>query len=403
MRSRSHVAQSVLGEDEARVVTAPVSVPQPPVVPRTRHDRPIIDEVRVAAYTIPTDAPESDGTIAWDRTTIIVVEPVAGGVRGLGYSYADANAARLVAETLAPAVQGLDAMDVGRAWSAMVGTVRNLGRPGLAATAISAVDNALWDLKARLLGLPLAGLLGRARDAIPGYGSGGFCSYDDERLASQLGGWAADGFRFVKMKIGREPSRDPHRADVARAAIGDDVELFVDANGAFDRNRALAMAAVVADRGVTWFEEPVSSDDIDGLRLLRDRSPAGMAIAAGEYGWDQFHFRRLLEAGAVDVLQADATRCLGTTGFLMAAALCEAHNVALSAHCAPALHVHLTCAARPAVHLEWFHDHVRLEHLLFDGAPDPRRGLLAPDRTSPGLGLELRRSDADRYLTWRSS
>jgi L-alanine-DL-glutamate epimerase-like enolase superfamily enzyme len=299
-------------------------------------------------------------------------------------------------------VDGGDALDTSAAWSEMVGAVRNLGRPGIAATAISAVDNGLWDLKARLLGVSLASLLGRARDAIPGYGSGGFCSYSDERLARQLGGWAADGFRFVKMKVGREPSGDPHRVDVARAAIGDDVALFVDANGAFDRNRGLAFAEVFAERGVTWFEEPVSSDDVDGLRLLRDRSPAGMAIAAGEYGWDQFHFRRLLEAGAVDVLQADATRCLGTTGFLMAAALCEAHGTPLSAHCAPALHVPLTCAARPAVHLEWFHDHARIEQLLFDGAPEPHAGLLSPDLSRPGLGLELRRPDAEPYLSWRS-
>ncbi|HEY3522846.1 MAG TPA: enolase C-terminal domain-like protein [Candidatus Limnocylindrales bacterium] len=363
---------------------------------------PAIDRLAVSAYTIPTDAPESDGTYAWDRTTIVIVEPEAAGVRGLGYSYADVTAARLIADTLAERVVGLDAFDVSAAWSAMVGAVRNIGRPGIAATAISAVDNALWDLKARILGVSLADLLGRDRDAIPGYGSGGFCSYSDERLARQLGGWAEQGFRFVKMKVGREPSADPHRVDVARAAIGDDVGLFVDANGAFDRNRALAFAEVFAERGITWFEEPVSSDDVDGLRLLRDRSPAGIAIAAGEYGWDQFRFRRLLEAGAVDVLQADATRCLGTTGFLMAAALCEAHDVPLSAHCAPSLHVPLTCAARPAVHLEWFHDHVRIEHLLFEGAPEPRDGLLAPDLDRPGLGLELRRADAEPYLTWRN-
>ncbi|HEU4672446.1 MAG TPA: enolase C-terminal domain-like protein [Candidatus Limnocylindrales bacterium] len=363
---------------------------------------PVIDRVAVSAFTIPTDAPESDGTFAWDRTTIVVVEPEAGGVRGLGYSYADATAGRLIADVLRDDVVGRDALDTSAAWSAMVGAVRNIGRPGIAATAISAVDNALWDLKARLLGVPLASLLGRARDAIPAYGSGGFCSYDDARLARQLGGWADDGFRFVKMKVGRDPSADAHRVDVARSAIGDAVGLFVDANGAFDGNRALAFADLFAEHGVTWFEEPVSSDDVAGLRLLRDRAPAGMAIAAGEYGWDQFDFRALLEAGAVDVLQADATRCLGTTGFLMAAALCEAHDVPLSAHCAPALHLPLTCAARPAVHLEWFHDHVRIEHLIFDGAPDPHDGLLAPDLSRPGLGLELRRSDAEPYLTWRS-
>jgi L-alanine-DL-glutamate epimerase-like enolase superfamily enzyme len=366
-------------------------------------EAPALDSIRVDAYTIPTDRPESDGTLAWDRTTIVIVRARAGGAVGLGYTYGDRNAGRLAAESLAPLLLGRPAFDVAAHWSAMVGSVRNLGRPGLAATAISAVDNALWDLKARLLGVPLVDLLGSARAAIPGYGSGGFCSYDDGRLASQLGGWVEAGFRRVKMKVGREPERDPHRVDVARGAIGDEVELFVDANGAHDSAGALLAAKQFDERDVRWFEEPVSSDDLEGLRLLRDRAPAGMAIAAGEYGWDQFHFRRLLEAGAVDVLQADATRCLGVTGFLMAAALCEAHNVPLSAHCAPALHVHLTCATRPSVHLEWFHDHVRIEQLLFDGAPRPQDGQLRPDPSRPGLGLELRERDAEPYLVWSSA
>ncbi len=366
-------------------------------------DTPRIDSLDISVYTVPTDAPESDGTLAWDSTTVVVVEPRAGDIRGLGYTYADATAGRLVREVLAPVVIGRDAWDVAATWSALVDRVRNLGRPGIAATAISAVDNALWDLKARLLGLPLADLLGRAHPAIPAYGSGGFCSYDDARLREQLGGWAADGFRFVKMKVGRDQADDPRRVDVARAAIGPSVELFVDGNGAYERHRARAAAAAFAERGVTWFEEPVSSDDVDGLRLLRGAAPAGMAIAAGEYSWDAFTLRRLLETGAVDVLQADATRCLGTTGFGVAAALCEAYATPLSAHCAPALHAHLTCAARPAIHLEWFHDHVRIERLLFDGAVQPRDGLLEPHRGRPGIGLELKRSDAQPYLEWTTA
>jgi L-alanine-DL-glutamate epimerase-like enolase superfamily enzyme len=359
-----------------------------------------IETLDVSVYTIPTDAPESDGTLAWDRTTIVVVEPRAGGQSGIGYSYADATAGRLVADVLWPVIAGHNALDVPSAWASMVGAVRNLGRPGVAATAISALDTALWDLKARILGVSFVDLLGAAHPEIPGYGSGGFCSYSDERLTTQMGTWADEGFAFVKMKVGRDPASDGARVDVARAAIGPDVELFVDGNGAYDRSHALATAHRFAERGVTWFEEPVSSDDVEGLRFIRDRAPAGMAIAAGEYGWDQFVLKGLLDAGAVDVLQADATRCLGATGFQITSALCEAYNVPLSAHCAPALHVHLTCAARPAIHLEWFHDHVRIERLLFDGAPRPRNGMLAPDRSRPGLGLELKRADAEAYLVW---
>src|SRR5581483_8336395 len=159
----------------------------------------------------------------------------------------------------------------------------------------------------------------------------------------------------------------------------------------------LALAADFAAAGVTWFEEPVSSDDLEGLRLLRDRAPAGMDITAGEYGYDLFYFRRMLEAGAVDVLQADATRCLGITGFLRVGALCEAQPLPLSAHCGPSLHVHPCCAVTPVRHIEYFHDHVRIEHLLFDGALTPRHGALAPDVSRPGMGLEFKRADAERY------
>jgi L-alanine-DL-glutamate epimerase-like enolase superfamily enzyme len=360
-----------------------------------------VDALDVRAYTVPTDGHESDGTLEWDDTTLVVVRVSAGGVTGLGFSYADATAAFLIDRRLRPLVEGSDPWATSTTWTAMIATVRNVGRSGIAATAISAVDAALWDLKARLVGVSLVDLLGRARDAIPAYGSGGFTSYSDDRLAEQLGGWAAAGFGRVKMKVGREPARDPHRVDIARDAIGPAVELFVDANGAYDRSRALGAARVFAERAVTWFEEPVSSDDVAGLRFVRDRAPAGMAIAAGEYGWDQFHFRRLIEAGAVDVLQADVTRCLGVTGFLMAASLCEASGIPLSSHCAPALHAHVMCAVRPGMHLEWFHDHVRIEEMLFDGAPHAVDGAVAPDRTRPGFGLELRERDAAPFLAWR--
>lgn len=364
---------------------------------RLRRAAVAITSVSASAYRIPTDAPEADGTIEWDATTIVVVEVMAGGVRGLGYSYADAAAASLVNGHLRDVVRGHDALAPSPACGAMVHAVRNLGRPGVASHAISAVDNALWDLKARLLDLPLVTLLGQARASVPIYGSGGFTSYDDTWLRAQLGGWADHGLTMVKMKVGTRPQQDLARVKVAREAIGPGVQLFVDANGAYDRKQALRFAELFGEEGVTWFEEPVSSDDLEGLRLLRDRGPAGMDITAGEYGYDGNYFRRMLEAGAVDVLQADATRCLGVTGFLQAAALTDAHMIPLSSHTAPALHVHLGCALAHVRHLEYFHDHVRIERMLFDGAPEPQEGMLAPDLTRPGCGLELKRADAARY------
>ncbi|MEZ5650373.1 MAG: enolase C-terminal domain-like protein, partial [Burkholderiaceae bacterium] len=257
-------------------------------------------------------------------------------------------------------------------------------------------DNALWDLKARLLGLSLDMLLGAVRESVPVYGSGGFTSYDVGRLQDQLAGWVEAGIGRVKMKVGRDPQADLARVRAARTAIGE-AELFVDANGAYDRKQALEMAQRFADVGVRWFEEPVSSDDIEGLRLLRDRAPAGMDITAGEYGFHLDHFRHLLVAGAVDVLQADATRCAGLSGLLAASALCDAHHLPLSTHCAPAQHVHACCALTPVRHLEYFHDHVRIESLLFDGLARLRDGALRPDRSQLGNGLLLREADARRY------
>lgn len=358
---------------------------------------PLIERVHAGAYRVPTDPPESDGTLEWSFTGVLVVEVNGGGKSGLGYSYTSTAAVELVREALVAEVEGQSALSPEAATARMVRRVRNVGLAGVAATAISAVDVALWDLKARLLGLPLVDLLGAAREEVAVYGSGGFTSLSLAELAAQLGGWADEGMHRVKMKVGRDPVADMERVAAARGAIGQGVELFVDANGAYGRKRALHMAAGFAAYGVTWLEEPVSSDDLEGLRLVRERAPASIAISAGEYGYDPWYFRRMLESQAVDVLQADATRCLGVTGFLRASALAEAFFVPLSSHCAPALHLPLCAAAEPAVHMEWFHDHALIESRFFDGCPRPAGGTAAVDRARPGLGLELRRADVERY------
>jgi L-alanine-DL-glutamate epimerase-like enolase superfamily enzyme len=365
--------------------------------PRPRAEAPV-ERVSVCVFTVPTDAPEADGTFAWQTTTIVVVQLDAGGERGIGYTYADLATAGLIEGHLASVVRGGDALAPQGAWWAMTRAIRNLGRPGVAAMAISAVDIALWDLKARLLGLPLARLLGAIHAAVPVYGSGGFTSYTVQRLQDQLADWVRDGLPRVKMKVGSRPDHDVSRVRAARTAIGADAELFVDANGAYGRKQALTMAERFAEHGVSWFEEPVSSEDLDGLRLLRDRAPAAIEIAAGEYGYEPAYFRRMLAAGAVDVQQADGTRCGGITGLLTVGALCQAHEVAFSAHCAPQLHAHACCAIGPLRHLEYFHDHARIEGMLFDGALVPVDGALRPDLSRPGLGIELKAVDAARFI-----
>lgn len=356
-----------------------------------------IEKLEVSSYTIPTDFPESDGTLEWDSTTIVLVHARAAGRAGIGYTYTDDAAAKLIHGKLKKKIEGQNALSVSGPWREMQIAVRNLGHPGISASAIAAVDTALWDLKANILGVPLVTLFGQLRPGVPIYGSGGFTSYSNKQLQKQLGGWVEQGIPRVKMKIGRDADADIDRVRAARKAISERAELFVDANGAYSRKQAIRMAEIFAEFGVRWFEEPVTSDDLEGLCLVRDRAPAIMEIAAGEYGYTSWYFERMLNAGAVDVLQADCTRCAGFTGFLQADALCQAHHIDLSAHTSPALHTHVCCAAQRIRHLEYFHDHVRIENMLFDGVPQPVIGELRPDLSRPGLGLEFKLADAQRF------
>ncbi len=356
-----------------------------------------VRSVDVRAFSIPTESPESDGTLAWDKTTIVVARVDAGGAEGIGYSYTHACAAELIRDLLGPRLVGRDPCDIPGAWAAMTASVRNLGAGGIAATAISALDVALWDVKCRLLEVPLLALLGAGRDSVPVYGSGGFTSYSDARLRDQLGGWVQAGMRAVKMKVGRDPAHDQARVRTARVAIGAGAELFVDANGAYEQKQALALAGAFRELGVSWFEEPVPSRELGRMRFIRERMPPGMELAGGEYSYSPSDAHALLDAQAVDVLQADATRCLGISGFMAIASICAAHAVPLSSHCAPALHAQLGCALPAVRHLEWFHDHVRIESMLFEGAPALVDGRIASDRSRPGLGLELKREDAEHF------
>ena len=357
-----------------------------------------IERLDVSSYRIPTDNHESDGTLAWDSTTLVLVTAHGGGCTGIGYTYGGPSVATVVSGKLGEVVTGNDALRPASAWASMQHAVRNLGKPGVVAMAISAVDIALWDLHARLMELPLVTAIGAVHEATPIYGSGGFTSYDNATLADQLAGWVEAGIPRVKMKVGRDPEADPQRLAAARKAIGDAAALFVDANGAYSRKDALWWAQRFGEYEVRWFEEPVSSDDLEGLRLLRDRGPGGMDIAAGEYGYHLPYFQQMLDAGAVDCLQADVTRALGISGVLRVAALCDARTIELSLHCAPQVSAQVGTAVWHLRHLEYFHDHVRIERIAFDGVLEPQPGgVLRPDRSRPGLGLDVKHADLDQY------
>jgi L-alanine-DL-glutamate epimerase-like enolase superfamily enzyme len=356
-----------------------------------------IRRLSVRAYRIPPDpCPESDATAEWDATTLVLVEVEAANARGTGWTYGSRAVAEFVDERLRELVEGHDAFANRELWSKLNGKVRNDERAGLASYAIAAIDVALWDLRARLLDVALCDCLGSARGRVPVYGSGGFTSYDERQLAEQLGGWARSGMRAVKMKVGRDHGADPQRVAWARRAIGPDVLLFVDGNGGYAVEEAIAMAnGPFAAAGVCWFEQPVDHRDLAGTARVRDHAPHGMAISSGEYLTDTAYAPAV--AAVVDVLQADATRCGGYTGFLAIDGFCEATRKPLSTHCSPMLHLPVAAAALRVRHMEWFHDHVRVERMLFDGFIEPTGGALVPDRSRPGHGLAFRHTDAEKF------
>jgi L-alanine-DL-glutamate epimerase-like enolase superfamily enzyme len=356
-----------------------------------------IEGLRTRACTFPTDAPEADGTLAWDSTTIVLVEARAEGCVGTGWTYAPRAAAVAVEDLLASVVVGRDPRAPVASQAAMVAAARNAGHGALVGMAISAVDIALWDLCARLYEVPLTRMFGGPVGDVQVYGSGGFTTCDDDQLRRQLEHWLRLGLSQVKIKVGedwgRRPRRDLDRAAYTRDTVGDDIEVFVDANGAYAVGQACRIGRAYDDLGVAWFEEPVSSDDLAGLATVRAAVAAD--VAAGEYADDATYVARMA-AGAVDCLQLDVTRCGGYTGWIRCAAVAAGHQLDVSGHCAPSVTIPIAAATPNLRHLEYFHDHVRIERMLFDGAEDPVDGRLVPN-AGPGHGLAVRGDVLDSY------
>jgi L-alanine-DL-glutamate epimerase-like enolase superfamily enzyme len=351
--------------------------------------------LEAAAYRVPTDAPEGDGTFAWDSTTMVVVTASGAGSVGTGWTFAPAAAVAVVEELLAPVVLGRDPVGVEESWEQMVRAVRNAGRPGLVGMALSAVDIALWDLRGRVESRSVTDLWGSRPVPVEAYGSGGFTTYDEEQLAAQLAAWLDLGLRHVKIKIGeswgQDVQRDLARTAATRSTVGDDVGVFVDANGGYSIEQALRVGRMLDGLGVEWFEEPVSSDDLDGLSEVRASVQAD--VAAGEYGYDEAYLARM--ATYVDCLQLDVTRCGGYTGWRRAVARLPV-GTELSAHCAPYVTVPVASTTPGLRHVEWFHDHVRIAQKLVDGCPDPTNACL-PIREEPGHGLRFLTARAERF------
>lgn len=357
----------------------------------------LIKDLKVSAYKIPTATPEADGTIEWNSTTMVLVEINASDKKGIGYSYANEASAVVIDKVLKKIIVDANAFDIPSLNAKMIAAIRNDGQTGIAMMAVSAVDNALWDLKAKLFDVPLCNLLGKAKDSMLIYGSGGFTSYNKKQLQQQLSGWVDEGIQHVKIKIGTEPEKDVERVKEARDAIGKNTKLFVDANGAYIIKQAIEKSFQFKEYNVSWFEEPVTSANLEGLQFIREHVQPKVNIAAGEYGYNLPYFYHMLKANAVDVLQADATRCGGITNFLKVGALAEAHQIPFSSHCAPALHLHVALSVNNFYIAEYFYDHVRIEKMFFDGVMPSKNGCLFPDLQKPGMGLEFKNKDAEKY------
>ncbi len=356
-----------------------------------------VTAIYVSAYIIPTATPEADGTIEWNNTTLILVEITAADKTGIGYTYSHQSAAVVIDTLLRKIVIDANALDIPSINKKMIEAIRNDGQTGIAMMAVSAVDNALWDLKAKLFDVPLCNLLGKAKDSMLIYGSGGFTSYNKKQLQQQLSGWVDEGILHVKIKIGTHPEEDVERVKEARNAIGKNASLFVDANGAYTVKQAIEKSYQFAVYNISWFEEPVTSDHLEGLHFIREHVQPEVNIAAGEYGYNLSYFHHMLKANAVDILQADATRCGGITNFIKAASLAEAYQIPFSSHCAPALHLHAAVSINNFYIAEYFYDHARIEKMLFDGILQPKDGNVYPDLSRPGIGLEFKHKDAEKY------
>ncbi|MEU8799845.1 mandelate racemase/muconate lactonizing enzyme family protein [Spirillospora sp. NPDC048819] len=360
-----------------------------------------VARIELSSVTLPLAAPVSDAKVLTGRqrpmTEVVFLFAEIGtedGHEGIGFGYskrAGGPGQFAHAAEVAPALIGEDPSDIGRIWTKLAWAGASAGRSGLATQAIAAIDIALWDLKARRAGLPLAKLLGAHRDSVRCYDtSGGFLNAPLEEVLDNAAASAAAGIGGVKIKVGHpDHAEDMRRVTAVRERLGDAFPLMVDANQQWDRASALRMGRALDAFDLTWIEEPLDAYDAEGHAALA--RALDTPIATGEMLTSVAEHCELIDKGAADILQPDAPRIGGITNFLRLAALADHRRLRLAPHFAMEIHLHLAAAypSEPWVeHFDWLEP-------LFNERLTIRDGRMhVPSR--PGLGITL----SDRARAW---
>jgi L-alanine-DL-glutamate epimerase-like enolase superfamily enzyme len=359
-----------------------------------------ITDITTTALRVPDLPGIQDATIRrpeQGRGALFVHIQTDSGHLGLGVGVTTSRA--VIHEALKPLLLGQDALAHEKLWEEMFWRVRGFGRKGVAFSAISSIDIALWDLKAKFFGVPLFMLLGPFTATVPIYGSGGWTSFTEDELVREQVGYVERGIPRIKMKVakdfGRAEEEDLRRLAAVRKAVGDDVEIYVDANNGFYAKQAIGFARRMADYDVRWFEEPVLADDIAGLAAIA--RAIDIPVATGEHEYTKYGFKALLEAGGADIVQPDVGRVGGVTEWMKVAHLAHAYNLPVAPHAVQLVHLHLACCTPNLKVVEYLGVSEETDRIFYTEFPEPKNGMWSPYPDRPGLGLELDPRAVERY------
>jgi len=353
-----------------------------------------ISKVDVHLVSVPIKAGFSDATRKVETVGYTIVRIATDqGLEGFGITYHEVGGEAtksLILKNMAPKLIGRSPLETEVIWQEFFHYLRGVGRKGLMFCALSAVDIALWDLKGKIVNLPLYKLLGGNKTKIPVYSSGGWTSYADQELVDEMKSMVKQGYSLIKFKVGveggRNPRRDLERVRKVREGVGPEIGLLLDANNCWDSATAVQFANNVREYNIMLLEEPVFADDIPGL--ARFRRGTDIPLATGEHEYTKFGVRDLVLNEAADIVQTDGARAGGYTESLKIAAITQAWNLKFAPHALENIHIHLVSAVPNALFLERLLLYEEITAQVYKNAPLPVNGFMEiPDL--PGLGLEL--------------